>query len=81
MDPQTALDSQVASVARGAFAQLWLVHWLRRYPSQKDLATMAHAISPRLLQCILSGAILEDSLEAAVSAECSALVGHRGLGD
>nr|GFC43941.1 hypothetical protein [Tanacetum cinerariifolium] len=46
------LDSQVAAVARGAFAQLRLVRQLRPYLDRADLATVTHAlVTSRLDYC------------------------------
>nr|GFC52549.1 hypothetical protein [Tanacetum cinerariifolium] len=52
LDAQLLLDSQVAAVARGAFAQLRLVRQLRPYLDRADLATVTHAlVTSRLDYC------------------------------
>ena len=52
LDPQLLLDSQVAAVARGAFAQLRLIRQLRPYLSCSDLTTVTHAlVTSRLDYC------------------------------
>uniref|UniRef100_A0A803TWX8 Reverse transcriptase domain-containing protein n=1 Tax=Anolis carolinensis TaxID=28377 RepID=A0A803TWX8_ANOCA len=44
LDSSLSLEPQVSAVARGAFAQLRLVHQLRPYLGKPDLATVVHAL-------------------------------------
>uniref|UniRef100_A0A803TNR7 Reverse transcriptase domain-containing protein n=1 Tax=Anolis carolinensis TaxID=28377 RepID=A0A803TNR7_ANOCA len=44
LDSSLSLEPQVSVVARGAFAQLRLVHQLRPYLGKSDLATVVHAL-------------------------------------
>ncbi|XP_062825481.1 uncharacterized protein LOC134295910 [Anolis carolinensis] len=52
LDSSLSLEPQVSAVARGAFAQLRLVHQLRPFLGRSDLATVVHALlTSRLDYC------------------------------
>uniref|UniRef100_A0A8D0BC31 Reverse transcriptase domain-containing protein n=1 Tax=Salvator merianae TaxID=96440 RepID=A0A8D0BC31_SALMN len=52
LDPQLTLEHHLSAVARGAFAQVRLVHQLRPYLDRESLLTVAHAlITSRIDYC------------------------------
>lgn len=74
MAPALLFENQFCMVTRSIFYQQHLIHQLSHYPVSAELATMIHCfwnLTGGLLQHVLSGPALEDSLETTFHQDCS----------